>query len=114
MHLCFLIAAYCFVSFHTEHTEYTRRLANDDVSVVQGYVEKFQHQEPYKNGSRDRFEINGVYFECSRTVRFGYQTPSAYGGVITGNGQHLKIKYVVKDDGDERENIILYIAEIDP
>lgn len=115
---CFLVAALCFFWTHTEHAEHTRRLANDDVCVVQGYVEQFQPQICYApdiTKCREQFEINGVYFEySSHWIVRGYHTPASRGGVVTENGQHLKIKYIVKDDGEELQNIILYIAEITP
>jgi hypothetical protein len=44
----------------------------------------------------------------------GYNTTSSHGGVVTQNGQYLKIKYIVSEyDSGESRNIILYIAEIE-
>ena len=95
-----------------EHKEYKEKLANNDVLVVEGYVENF-YPMPYDGHDTEHFEINGVYFEYSDyIVMNGYHKSASHGGVITRNGQHLKVKYVVEEFEEENENIILYIAEI--
>lgn len=95
-----------------EHKEYKERLANNDVFVVEGYVENF-HPMPYEGHDTEHFEINGVHFEYSDyTISNGYHKSASHGGVITQNGQYLKVKYVVEEFEEYNENIILYIAEI--
>lgn len=96
-----------------EHNNYKEKLANNDVYVVEGYVEHF-HPMPYNGHDVEHFEINGVYFEYSDyTIANGYHKSASHGGVIAENGQHLKIKYVVEETDYAKENIILYIAEIE-
>ncbi len=101
------------ISMSIEHIDYKKQLANNDVYVVEGYVENF-HPMPYEGHDSERFEINDVYFEYSDfTIMNGYHNSSTHGGVITHDGQHLKIKYIVVEYNGIEENIILYIAELD-
>ena len=111
-----LIGAFCLVVFllfftvHiAEYNEYKTMLESDNVSVVEGYVENY-NPLPADGKGTENFEINGVYFAYSNADgRNGYTAIAKYGGVITMNGQHLRIKYVTNEEG---ENIILYISEI--
>ncbi len=85
-------------------------LENGQVLVVEGYVEKY-HAMPITGHDTESFEINGVYFEYTNgEIYNGYNRPACFGGVITENGQHLKIKFI--EDFDKR-NIILYIEELE-
>lgn len=100
------------VGMSMEHKEYKEKLAYNDVFVVEGYVENF-HPMPYEGHDTEYFEINGVHFEYSDyTITNGYHKSASHGGVVTQNGQHLKVKYVVEKFGEGNENVILYIAEI--
>ena len=98
-----------------EHFVLVDRIASEDVYVVEGYVENF-HPMPREGHDHESFEINGVYFEYSDyKVMNGYNNSASHGGVVTKNGQYLKIKYVTEETTDENEqNVILYIAEIEP
>ena len=101
------------IGMFTDHAEYKEMLANDDVQVVEGYVEDF-YPMPYEGHDTEHFEINGIYFEYSDYIAMsGYHTSASHGGVITENGQHLKIKYITEEFGEETQNIILYIAEME-
>mgnify|MGYP003300552476 CR=1 FL=1 len=85
-------------------------LDNNKAIVVEGIVEKY-HAMPLEGHDTEHFEINGIYFEYSNfELSNGYNTPACYGGVIKENGQYLKIKYI---EDDVRNNIILYIEEIE-
>ena len=66
-------------------------------------------------GAVEDFEIDCIYFEYTdNEIMNGYNTTSSHGGVVTQNGQYLKIKYIVSEyDSGESRNIILYIAEIE-
>jgi hypothetical protein len=66
-------------------------------------------------GAVEDFEIDGIYFEYTdNEIMNGYNTTSSHGGVVTQDGQYLKIKYIVSEyESGESRNIILYIAEID-
>ena len=79
--------------------------------VVEGYVENFDPLSKNEKGS-ESFEINGVQFTYSDTkVITGYHNTNKNGGVITGNGQYLKIGYIYYNDS--YGNIIVYIEELD-
>ena len=100
------------IGMSIEHKEYKEKLANNDVFVVEGYVENF-HPMPYEGHDTEHFEISGVHFEYSDyVITNGYHKSASHGGVVTRNGQHLKVKYVVEEFEEGNANIILYIAEI--
>lgn len=81
-----------------------------DYQIVEGYVENF-HPMPYGGHSQESFEINGVLFSYSDfNSQQGYNKAKSHGGVITGDGQHLKIGYVYY--GGTYGNIIIYIEEL--
>ena len=109
---------------------YKDLLDSDKVYEVEGLVENY-HCPPSTGHDSEHFDINGVHFEYSYfETRNGYHKPASNGGVITKNGQHLRIKYVeetydedeedvirypgdgIEGDFPEGENVILYIAEI--
>ena len=80
--------------------------------VVEGYVENFDPM-PYGGHTNESFEINDVYFEYSDyNVTSGYRNTKSHGGVITGDGQYLKIGYVYYNS--TYGNIIVYIEELSP
>ena len=84
-------------------------LKTGSVSTVQGYVENYSAL-PSDGKGTENFEINGIYFAYNDADKTnGYKKTADCGGVITHNGQHLIIKYVTSEDG---ENTILYIAEL--
>ena len=65
-----------------------------DYRVVEGTVEDF-HPMPKEGGARESFRIGDVTFAYSDfTVQFGYNKSRIRGGVITGDGQRLRIGYV--------------------
>lgn len=104
----FLIFMIC-ISIIIEIGSYKTVIApykNGDYKTVEGYVEN------YSPGGRDEsFTINGVEFSYSNAIiEQGYRNTASYGGVITHNGQHLKLGYVTKES--PTENIIVYIEEL--
>ena len=69
-------------------------MKTDEIYVVEGYVENY-HPMPYEGHDTEHFEIDGVYFEYSDyTIMNGYNISASHGGVVTNNGQYLKIKYI--------------------
>ena len=95
-----------------EYKNYKEILKTDEMFVVEGYVENY-HPMPYEGHDTEHFEIEGVYFEYSDyTIMNGYNISASHGGVVTHNGQYLKIKYVTEKYDGEDNNIILYISEI--
>ncbi len=82
-----------------EHGEYR---------IVEGYVE--QYKPAQKVGKGESFSIDGVDFEYyDNVVQFGYHKTSALGGVITGDGQHLRVGYT---QYRSLGNVIVYIEEL--
>ena len=87
-------------------------LANNEFYVVEGYVEDF-YSMPYEGHGTEHFEINGVYFEYSNYIMTnGYNVTASHAGVVTHEGQYLKIKYIIDETDEEGGNTILYIAEM--
>lgn len=74
--------------------------------VIQDYSPNFGHTR----GTIESFTLDGVKFECSDGAIWGYCPNRENGGVITGNGQHLRIRYI---PGKPR-NTIVYIEQMMP
>lgn len=71
--------------------------------VMEGIVEDYE--EGIKGD--ESFTINGVEFEVRRhAAAWGYTLFFTKDSVITGNGQHLRIRYI------PTSNSIVYIEEI--
>ena len=86
----------CFLGVN-EQLKCRKMLMNDEVDVVEGYVEKY-HAMPAEGHDTEHFEINGIIFNYSDYVIVnGYHKTASHGGVVTHNGQHIKIKYITKD-----------------
>lgn len=107
----FAVFALLFLISHfTDYYEYKTRLDNEDVLVVEGYVANYHSHSEFEK-IPEHFEVDGVYFitgiegDSSHT----YCTVAEDGGVVTHNGQHLKIKYITNESG---ENVILAIYQI--
>ena len=85
-----------------------------EYEVVEGYVENFDPM-PYEGHSNESFEINGVYFSYSDyAIQQGYHNAKSHGGVISGDGQYLKIGYVQPYPFSRNDNVIVYIEELSP
>lgn len=78
--------------------------------IVEGYVENYAF--PASSRTSEAFEIGGVYFEYSdcKTIT-GYHKTRSKGGVITGDGQYLRVGYVYFNE--IYGNIIVYIEEFE-
>lgn len=61
-------------------------------------------------GTREYFTLDGVLFETSNISSWGYCQTRENGGVIMGNGQHLRIRYVRSGN----EKVIVYIEQMIP
>lgn len=108
-----VVAVFSVIIGITKINMYSRTVAaykKGEYMVVEGYVENFVPM-PYEGKSDESFEINGVKFSYSDyVVQYGYNNSKSHGGVITGDGQHLKIGYVYYNN--KYGNIIVYIEEI--
>lgn len=109
-----LLSGVTVYNFLCNHNTITERITSSDVYVVEGYVENF-HPMPAGGHDVEHFEINGVYFEYSDfTISNAYHKTLHYGGVITHNGQYLRIKYITYTDVyGVMQNHIVYISEVD-
>ena len=104
---CAVVLVISFALHISEYNAFKDMLETGSVSTVQGYVENYSPL-PWDGKGTENFEINGVYFAYNNAdARNGYTKTANRGGVITHNGQHLIIRYVTREDG---ENIILYIS----
>ena len=72
-------------------------------SVAEGIVKEFHAQPPGGHGLYEHFAVDGVYFEYSNySPYYGYNRPRCFDGVITGDGQYLRISYVTTSTGKNR------------
>ena len=73
---------------------------------VSGVVEHYR-----LNGSNESFTVDGVYFHYnSHTILPFYTNIQGAGGVITGDGQRVLIRYYPVEKGEE--SAIVMIAEL--
>lgn len=94
----------------------TEVMKNEAYSVVEGYVENCQWM--IKGREHESFSINGIDFKYSDDDEIeGYHYTRVNDGVITGDGQYLKIWYYEPGEYDESlnkyGNVILYIEELE-
>ena len=77
--------------------------------IVEGYVEDFVPM-PYEGHANESFQINGIPFSYSDfVITPGYRNAKSHGGVITGNGQYLRVGYIYFNE--TYGNIIVYIEQ---
>ena len=80
-----------------------------EYEIVEGYVKDF-HPMPYWGHDQESFTIDGVSFAYSDySGSFGYHNAKSHGGVIIGDGQHLRIGYTVYS---KLGNVIVYIEAL--
>lgn len=86
--------------------------SSGNYQTVEGYVENFDPM-PAEGHKQESFDVNGVHFSYSDyLIQPGYRNARSKGGVISGNGQHLKIGYLWYNEA--YGNIIVYIEELPP
>ena len=96
-------------------TEYTKqnlyiinRYKTGDYSIVEGTVENYKPM-PVEGHANESFSISGIEFSYSNISSMaGYSKTKHYGGVITGDGQRLKVGYVEY----KGNKYIVYISEV--
>jgi hypothetical protein len=101
------ITAYTISTSNTVALELYNMMKNNECEIVAGEVEEFHTPSIYGH-DQESFFINNVYFKYSNSVEVGYSKTRNFGGVVTGNGQYLRITYVQI----EEENVILKIEEV--
>lgn len=77
---------------------------------IEGVVQDYHSNLGSTRGTIESFTLDGVKFECSDGNIWGYAPNRKNGGVIFGNGQHLRIRYLPKSS----ENTIVYIEQMMP
>ena len=93
------------------YNKIVRAYEQGNYQVVEGYVENFDPM-PQSGHKKESFDIDGVPFSYSDfIVQQGYNNAKSHGGVITGDGQHLKIGYVFYNR--TKGNVIVYIEKLD-
>ena len=95
------------ISQYRQYDRVERAWRSGQYETVEGYVEFFSPM-PYAGHAYESFVIDGVafyYSDFSSTV--GYHNARSHGGVITGNGQYLRIGYIPGDGA--KDNIIVSI-----
>ena len=107
--IAFVFVAIAFVlsvcSYANAYTESVGAYERGEYEIVEGYVDNYAYG---RDG--ERFYIDGVEFYYNDyRVQPGYNNTRSHGGVVEGNGQHLKIGYVFVEDYG---NIIVYIEEL--
>ena len=111
--LCFLVV-YNVIDITSSldmHKKIAKQYEVGNYEIVEGFVEDFEPM-PYEGKSKESFEINGVKFSYSDSIEIcGYNNAKSHGGVIEGNGQHLKIGYIYYDSS--YGNIIVYIEQLE-
>lgn len=105
--LCLIIALFGQINLYQKTVgEYKK----GNYEIVEGYVENFDPM-PSAGHKNESFEIDGVLFSYSDySASPGYHNAKSHGGVITGDGQHLKIGYVYYNSS--YGNIIVYIEKL--
>lgn len=110
-----LVGGFILVDQVDQYNKIVVAYQNGDYQIVEGYVENF-HPMPESGHDHEHFEIDGTYFEYSDfTAQQGYHNALSRGGVITGNGQHLRIGYIEMDSATGNQmldNVIVYIEEL--
>lgn len=80
-----------------EHQTVVEGYRNGNYLIVEGEVESFSPMSQFGHDC-ESFEVDGVQFSYSSYVKsFAYNQPLVEGGVITGNGQYVRIGYIEFD-----------------
>lgn len=109
--LCFLLLfnVIDITSSLDMHKKIAKQYEVGNYEIVEGFVEDFEPM-PYDGHGNESFEINGVKFSYSDYINIcGYNNAKSHGGVIEGNGQHLKIGYISYN----KMNVIVYIEQLE-
>ena len=126
---CFITLAFVAIGIPNQVMEYNSTVGayrRGEYQTVEGYVENFHpmrgesqtvegyaenfHPMPATGPDEESFTIRGVrFFYSDWVLSFGYHNARSLGGVITGDGQHLRIGYT---EYGSLGNVIVYIEEL--
>lgn len=102
------LATFLFVGVYTviQYQSVAAAYRRGDYTEVSGIVTDF-HPMPASGHDYESFTLGGTSFAYSDyEMTIGYHHAASLGGIITGNGQELTIRYV--EDGWDKH--IVYIA----
>ncbi len=92
------------------YLEIKQNIDEGELCVVEGEVNNFYTPDKSWYGHDcESFTIDGVVFSYYGTENYGYSRFFCDGGVVTGNGQRLRISYWINPSTDEI--VICYIEE---
>ncbi len=84
-----------------ERMEINDMYRKKEYKVVEGVIENFI---PINGG--ESFTVNSIFFKYSdNIIQYAYHTTASYGGVLTSNGQQVRLSYITV----YKENRILKI-----
>lgn len=110
--LCLLIFLFSMGGTIIEYIRCQKLFREGNVSEVIGSVENYIPM-PATGHSYESFTISDIGFSYSNyVITVGYHSAASLGGVVTHDGQHLKIKYIDHSLGQDTNKIIVYISEI--
>lgn len=109
--LIFVLFICLYLIYNSARAEFVPiyKFVTNDYTIVEGYVENFT--EPLKESDYESFTVNDVEFKYQYQTlnNKGYYKTKKNGGVITGDGQHLKIGYYSQNN----QNYIVYIEQLE-
>ena len=88
------------------------KINNGNVSIIEGEISNFKTPDDSFGGHEsESFRIDNVEFVYYETENYGYSKFLCNGGVITGNGQKVRITYV--EDPFTCERVICNIEKLE-
>lgn len=115
-----LFLLFSVVIVYTDNESYKKIIIpykNGDFSMVEGFVHNYMENcdEIDFRPDDEYFEVENIGFSYRDPDKWGYHLIRKKGGVITGNGQYIRICYVYANGestgGAEGRNVILRIDE---
>ena len=105
--IVFFLVIFC-VGPICSYMKIKQNIETGNINIVEGEVSEFHTPESYFGGhDSESFTINNVNFCYYGTENYGYSKFLCNGGVVTGNGQKLRITYC--NDPYSGELVICYI-----
>lgn len=109
--LVFFLVMFCVMPI-CSYMKIKRNIDTGNIYIVEGEVSDFNTPESSFGGhDSESFTINNVNFCYYGTENYGYSKFLCNGGVVTGNGQKLRITYCKDSFTDEL--VICYIENLE-
>ncbi len=106
-----LILIVFFINPVCSYREIKKNINEGNISVVEGEVNNFETPvNAFVGHNSESFTVDGIEFCYYGTENYGYSKFLCDGGVITGNGQKLRITYC--EDSFTGELVICCIEEM--